>query len=119
MEVVFRRSELYKQTYLSRVRDNAALKRKLHGFMEAKRTNPLQSFGGSDAPFVSQGPIGVQVPGLRHCHFTQDLSLVYRVQQNQVFLYGFFTHADLGTGTPGSIPRQRSAGQRFSNQNFN
>jgi len=119
MEVLFRRSELYKQTYLARVRDNPSLKRKLHGFMEIKRANPNGSFGSSDKPFVQKGVIAGHVPGLKHAHLTHDLSLVYKVEQNQVFLYGFFTHDELGTGQPASIQRQKSTGQRFSNQNFN
>jgi hypothetical protein len=87
--------------------------------MEIKRANPNGSFGSSDKPFVQKGVIAGHVPGLKHAHLTHDLSLVYKVEQNQVFLYGFFTHDELGTGQPASIQRQKSTGQRFSNQNFN
>ena len=87
--------------------------------MELKRADPNQPFGGSDTPFRSAGHFGAQVPGIKHAHITQDLSIVYKVQGNQVFLYGFFTHDDLGTGSPANIRKQSSNAAQFKNQPFN
>lgn len=116
--VVFRRSNLYKQTYLARVLPYPPVKNKFRDFMEVKRVNPNQPFGASDKPFRSSGNFTSAVPGLRHAHITFDLSIVYRVEGNQVFLYGFFTHDDLGTGQPANINRQKSSAARFSNTGF-
>jgi mRNA-degrading endonuclease YafQ of YafQ-DinJ toxin-antitoxin module len=117
-EVLFRRSDLYKDTYLTKVLPYPSVKNKFRDFMEVKRTNPNQPFGASDKPFRSSGNFISAIPGLRHAHITFDLSIVYRVEGNQVFLYGFFTHDELGTGQPANINRQKSAATRFSNTRF-
>jgi mRNA-degrading endonuclease YafQ of YafQ-DinJ toxin-antitoxin module len=116
--VVFRRSELYKTTYLDKVLSHPSIKNKFRAFMEIKRTNPTQPFGSSDKPFLSAGNFAAAVPGLRHAHVTHDISIVYKVVDNQVYLYGFFTHDDLGTGQPANINRQKSIAKRFSNVGF-
>ena len=117
-QVVFRRSELYKQTYLDKVLPNPTVKNKFRDFMEVKRNDPNQSFGSSDKPFASAGHFSKAIPGVRHAHITHDLSIVYKVTGNEVFLYGFFTHDELGTGQPANINRQKSAAKKISNQNF-
>lgn len=118
MAVVFRRSELYKQTYLDKVLANPTLKNKFRDFMEVKRNNPNASFGSSDKPFVSVGHFAKAVPGIRHAHITHDLSVVYKVIGNEVFLFGFFTHDELGTGQPANINKQKSSARRLANQDF-
>jgi hypothetical protein len=117
-EVRFFRSDLYKETYLSKILPNPSLKAKFRDFMEIKRQNPRQQFGGSDTACAARAPLGNAIPNLRHAHITQDLSVVYRVAGNDISLYGFFTHADLGTGTPANIRRQAAAATRLSNQSF-
>lgn len=117
-EVVFRRSDLYKDTYLTKVLPYASVKNKFREFMEVKRQNPNQPFGSSDKAFTGSGNFSAAVPGLRHAHITFDLSVVYRVAGNEVYLYGFFTHDELGTGQPPSMNRQKSAAARFRNTNF-
>lgn len=118
MSVVFRRSSLYKDTYLSRIKSNEKLKAKFRDFMEVKRTDPQQPFGSSDKSFIGAGNFAKAVPGLRHAHITFDLSIVYKVVGNEVYLYGFFTHDELGTGQPPNMNRQKSTATRFSNQSF-
>jgi mRNA-degrading endonuclease YafQ of YafQ-DinJ toxin-antitoxin module len=115
-DVKFFRSDLYKETYLSKILPNPSLKSKFQDFMEIKRQNPRQPFGGSDTAFASKAPLGLAIPNLRHAHITQDLSVIYRVAGNNIYLYGFFTHADLGTD--GNIRRQATAATRLSNQSF-
>lgn len=117
-EVLFRRSDLYKDTYLTKVLPYATVKNKFRDFMEVKRKNPNQPFGNSDKAFTGTGNFAAAVPGLRHAHITFDLSVVYRVVGNEVYLYGFFTHDELGTGQPPSMNRQKSAATRFRNTNF-
>lgn len=117
-ETVFRRGDLYKETYLNRVLPYPPIKKKFRDFMEIKRANPNQLFGSSDKLFLSSGNFINQVPGLRHAHITFDLSIVYKVVGNEIYLYGFFTHDDLGTGQPPNLNKQKSAAKRLANQTF-
>jgi mRNA-degrading endonuclease YafQ of YafQ-DinJ toxin-antitoxin module len=117
-ETVFRRSELYKRTKTERVDPYPPIRRKFREFMQTKRDNPNQQFGNNDKPFQARGYFGTRVPGLRHAHITHDLSVVYRVQGNQIDLYGFFTHDDLGTGTPANLRRQQGAASGFGSLRF-
>ena len=116
--VVFRRAGLYKETYLDKVLANPKIKAKFRDFMDTKRQNPNQPFGASDKPFVAAGHFARALPGARHAHITHDLSIVYKVVGNQVFLYGFFTHDELGTGQPANMNRQKNTATRLSNQSF-
>ena len=81
--------------------------------METKRNNIKTIFGSSDKPFKSKGSFGILVPGIRHAHITYDISIVYLVQNNTIILYGFFTHDELGTGTPPKINIQKSMAIKF------
>ena len=116
MAVTFRRCELYKETYMSRIKPYPVLKGKLRQFMEFKRNNPNQMFGASDKPFLNQGFFTAAVPGIKHAHLNQDLSIVYKVDGSVITLYGMFTHDDLGTGQPANIRKQKSMAQRLSNE---
>lgn len=116
MAVTFRRCNLYKETYLYRVKPNPVIKEKLRQFMEVKRANPQQPFGKSDKPFMNAGFFTAAVPGLRHAHLTPDLSVVYKIDGEVVTLYGMFTHDDLGTGQPSNKNKQKSVAQRLSNE---
>jgi hypothetical protein len=114
----FMRGELYDATYKVRVLPYPAVRKKFRDFMEIKRNNPRQPFGSSDKPFRSGGNFDSAVPGLMHAHITFDLSIVYKVVGNQIYLYGFFTHDDLGTGQPANLNRQKGAASRLANQTF-
>lgn len=115
---VFYRSDLYKETYLTRVLPYPAIKKKFRDFMEVKRNNPNQIFGASDKNFTPGGVFFTMIPGLRHAHLTPDLSIVYRVVGNQIYLYGFFNHDDIGTGQPPKIPKQKAMASKFARTVF-
>lgn len=117
-EKPFMRGDLYDATYAVRVQPYPAIRKKFRDFMELKRNNPTAPFGSSDKSFSSDGTFSAVIPGLRHAHITFDLSIVYKIVGNQIYLYGFFTHDDLGTGQPRNINRQKNAAQRLSNQDF-
>jgi len=117
-ETLFRRSEPYKETYLARIAPYPSLRAKFRDFMEVKRNNPMQQFGSSDTSFISAGNLAKAVSGLRHAHITQDVSIVYKIAGNQIYLYGFYTHDELGTGNPASVPRQKSIAGRFAKTQF-
>lgn len=86
----------------------------LKKFVEFKVEHPSERYGGSDYAFSGGGPL----QGYWHCHLNRDKSLIYKIEQGLLKLFGIFTHQDLGTGTPSSQPKQKSAAQKFDNQEF-
>lgn len=119
--VVFRRSPEYKETYMTKVKPYESVKNKFREFMEIKRNDPNQPFGKSDKHFLGDGYFSSQVPGLKHAHITADLSIVYKISgknPTEVYLYGFYTHDELGTGQPPNIRRQSSVAKSFRSYTF-
>lgn len=119
----FRRSADYKRTYLEKIKGNQVFKNKLHHFMEVKRHNPNAPVNASeDRMFTSGGIFKNAIANLRHYHISYDISIVYRVEMDGgepvVYLYGFYTHDELGTGSPSSIPKQRAMSQKFKTFTF-
>jgi hypothetical protein len=85
--------------------------------MEIKRNQPDQPFGGSDKFFKPGLMFFSAIPGIRHAHITHDLSIVYRVgKANEIWLYGIFSHDDLGTGTPANLKKQQVMSTKLANQ---
>jgi hypothetical protein len=120
--IVFRRCQEYNATYLLKIKVNEALKAKFRSFMELKRNNPTEPFGKVDKSFMSGGNFQSAIPGLKHAHINFNISIVYRIVQTsgitEIYLYGFYTHDELGTGQPPNINKQRSIAQRFKNFKF-
>lgn len=119
--VRFRRSPEYKETYLAKVNPYESVRNKFREFMELKRNDPNQAFGKSDKHFLGDGFFTQQVPGLKHAHITQDLSIVYKISgknPTEIYLYGFYTHDELGTGQPPNIRRQSSIAKSFRSYTF-
>ena len=117
-ETTFKKSALYKETLQSKVRPYEPIKAKFRQFMHLKRADPTQQFNKSDSPFSGGGPLSTIVPGLMHAHITRDLSVLYRHEGGVIYLYGFFTHEDLGTGNPGKPNQQKAIATKFANQAF-
>jgi len=89
---------------------------KFADFLKRKSENPLHPYNNKDTPFVAGGPIGRTGLKLMHAHLTRDLSVVYKIHgKENIFLdiYGIFSHADLGTGDPANIKKQKAMAQRF------
>lgn len=85
--------------------------------MTAKTANPLQPFGGKDYPFIKAGFLD----GFKHAGMTQDVSLIYSMSGRDptiFYCYGFFTHAESGTGNDASIKRQKNLSTRLQGQKF-
>lgn len=115
-DVQFIRSEPeYRATYMNRVYRNQATRAALRRFMGTKRQNPQQMVSAEDTPFRSDGHFGRAIPGVAHAHLGLDLSIVYLVVGRKIFLYGFYTHDELGTGQPPNINKQKSMAVRFKN----
>lgn len=87
----------------------------LERFQGMKSENPASTYGATDRPF--QGP---EYTGLAHAHLTHDISLIYRYvgALNQFKLYGFYSHDDLGTGTPPNTRKKSAVGGRLRSQVF-
>ena len=115
-ETVFRRCDSYKETYLQKVKPYDAIRRKFADFMELKRWNPIQPFGKSDKLFLGTGFFIRAVPNLKHAHITQDLSIVYKLEGGTIWLYGFYTHNELGTGQPPNKRIQDAMATRIANK---
>jgi mRNA-degrading endonuclease YafQ of YafQ-DinJ toxin-antitoxin module len=123
-EVRFLKCDLYKRTFEEKITTDA-LAKKVQDFLIAKHSNPLAAFNKSDQMFSAQGaPLAQKLPSgekIRHAHITQDISIVYTLSGGDtklIKLFGFFTHAELGTQKTPSIPTQRSKFQQFSNLSF-
>lgn len=117
-QVRFRRSPEYKETYLEKIINNPVLKRKFASFMDLKRNDPEGVFSKHDKGFVAKGHFPREVPGIRKTHIGNDISIVYKVVGNEVYLYGFYSHDDLGTGDPESQPTQRRMAKKFKSMSF-
>lgn len=115
-ETVFRRCDSYKETYLQKVKPYDSIRRKFADFMELKRWNPIEPFGKSDKLFVGTGFFINAVPNLKHAHITQDLSIVYKLDGRTIWLYGFYTHAELGTSRPANKRIQDAMATKIANK---
>jgi len=120
-DVEFLVSPLFVETFRQKIANNPAVAKKFEEFKDSKINNPLQNYGSRDYPMIGQGPIGKQIPGIRHAHLTQDISVFYTIEgrnPTKIKLYGLFGHADSGTGNPSNIKRQQTLGKQFKNQEF-
>lgn len=101
------------------------LKIKLREFILWKMENPsngsgggIEGFGKKDYKFTPLGPYGKNNKNISHAHFTDDVSIVYKIIDNHLYVYGLFTHKDLGTTNSPNIRLQQSMSMRFKNANF-
>lgn len=81
-----------------------------------KLANPLELIG-YDKPFKG----GTNYAGFNHAHLGDDISVVYKLEgQNprKLKLYGFYSHEDLGTGTPPKLKLQVKMAKRLKSQVF-
>lgn len=107
---LFKETILKKPQYLSKVEE----------FVRRKVERPMEKYNAKDTPFISAGLYGKTGLGLRHAHFSQDDSIVYRVHGSptMVDIYGIFSHKDLGTGDTSNIQTQKRMAKKFQNQVF-
>ena len=119
----FKRSPEYKTTYYEKVRPHKSQRDSFIRFIDNKRKDPRKQLNSADKPFKSQGVYGMKIPGLMHAHIAGgDISIVYRVQNEGsepvVYLYGFYTHDELGTGEPARPAIQQKMASNFSRFTF-
>ena len=114
--VVFRASPAFKRNFEDLARANPAIIDALARFKAAKTANPLAPASGKDKAMVAGAPIGNAIPGIRHAHLDQDISIFYKLSGRDptVFkLYDIARHADSGTGNPPKIRTQSDFASRL------
>lgn len=121
--VVFQTCKLFEQSLADKILGEPRIIPKFEEFKKAKEFDPMKPFGPSDKPFSSLGVFKKAVPGetLLHAHLDRDNSVVYSLSGRNptvIKLYGIFNHADLGTGNPPNIKRQKGMATQFGNQDF-
>jgi hypothetical protein len=76
-------------------------------FLKFKRANPVTPYPGGDKTFMSGAKFANGVPGIREAKLTSDLHVVYVTRPGQndagapvvdVYVFGIYSHADLGIG---------------------
>lgn len=114
--------ELFDQTYAEHSRASSRLASKLADFVNSKRDNPTKPFGKKDyGDSNTGGTYDSQVPGIKHAHLTDDISVWYTISglsPRILRLYAILSHDESGTGMPRSSSRQRGMATRMSNQRF-
>ncbi len=107
----------------SRIKDK--LKNKFREFVKWKMKYPsngtgggMPGFGSSDYKFSPQGPFGKSVKNIAHAHLDSDVSILYRIVDNTLYVYGVFAHKELGTTDSPNIRLQQRMATRFDNSNF-
>ena len=103
----------------------ALILRKLGDFLRFKVSSPYNGsapdgtkFGDTDKKFKAGGRFSDKIDGISHSHLTHDISIVYRIIGDKMYLYGVYTHDAMGTGTPPSTARQLQATSRWTNSTF-
>lgn len=109
--IKFAKSKLFDKTF---EKQQKPIKEKFKNFVLWKQENPNKPFGGSDYSFAKNGVLA----GYSHAHLNRDLSLIYKFENGVIYLYGVFSHADSGTGTPSNVNKQQSLKSKLDNQNF-
>lgn len=101
------------------------LSRELESFIQWKQQYPFNGagydspgFGDSDKKFKTTGNFGTVVPGISHAHLTHNLSVVYKIEDDKLNIYGIYSHDDLGTGNPPNIQRQKQMATRWANMSL-
>lgn len=98
----------------------------INDFINFKKEHPANGsvpgihagYGDSDKRFRSGGHFTNKISGISHAHLTHNISIVYRIESGILYLYGLYTHDDIGTGTPSNVNRQNQMATRWSNTNF-
>jgi hypothetical protein len=120
--VIFLTCDLYNETYEMKIKRGAkSLKNKLEVWKEAKTQNPRTPFNKYEKPFIATGPYGPTTahPNIfREHNMGDNLRLVFEVVANRIYMYGFFTHSDLGTGDASNIVRQGQMATQFRGAKF-
>lgn len=109
--LMFKTCKIFQKTF---EKSSQQVKTKFKDFINQKSDDPMKPFGSSDYGFRNDG----HFRGLKHAKLTFDVSIVYRIESNICYLYGVFSHDELGTGQPANISKQKSMGTKLAGQEF-
>lgn len=74
-------------------------------------------FGSSDKRFKPNGTFNrPEIRNIAHAHLTPDISIVYRIHDGRLDIFGLYSHDAIGTGQPANINRQEQAAKRWSSE---
>jgi mRNA-degrading endonuclease YafQ of YafQ-DinJ toxin-antitoxin module len=111
LAATFKKCKLFDKTFS---KANQQVKSKFKDFLKWKEQNPLEKFGSSDYPFSGAG----NLQGYWHAKLTFDVSIIYRQEKGVIYLYGVFSHDDIGTGQPSNITKQKQTKVKLDGQVF-
>ena len=118
VNVQFVYSPIWQDSLVSAVKDTPNILQKIDEFRKVKSENPIANFGSNDGPFISDGIYKRYLPKARKAKLSNDMSIVYElsgVDPKIIYLYGVFTHANLGTGQPANFHKQKSMAKSLYN----
>jgi hypothetical protein len=103
-----------------------SLIQKLKEFVKHKEQYPsngnisvdMPGFGGTDKKFKSDNHFGTSIRNIAHAHLTLDISVVYLVDGDKLYIYGVYNHDSIGIGQPRNSNRQKQAATRWKNLKF-
>lgn len=107
---------MWDSSLISAVKDTPIVVNKIEEFKKFKSENPLATFGTNDKPFAATGIYKQYLPKARKAHLTPDISIVYELSGKDptiITLYGVFTHAQLGTGQPPNLKKQKNMAKKL------
>lgn len=90
---------------------NSRIQTALKSFLVAKAENPQKPFGGKDYPMTGKGPLS----GIKHAGLSNDISIMYEIKNNTIYLFAIGSHDDLGFGRPNNIQKQKSLVKKINN----
>jgi mRNA-degrading endonuclease YafQ of YafQ-DinJ toxin-antitoxin module len=80
-------------------------------FLTAKASNPRAPYGSKDYPMSGKGPLS----GIKHAGLTNDISIMYEIKNDTIYLLAIGSHDDLGFGKPNNIKKQKSLVKKINN----
>lgn len=90
----------------------------LASFVDAKKNDPLAVYGSRDYPYRGGDLAATKTS---HALLRKDMYIIYRLSGKNpttIFLYGFTTHEDSGTGSPPKQAKQQSFAKQLQNMEF-
>jgi mRNA-degrading endonuclease YafQ of YafQ-DinJ toxin-antitoxin module len=83
---------------------NSRVQSALKNFLVTKASDKRTPFGSKDYPMTGKGPLS----GIKHAGLTNDISIMYEIKNNTIYLFAIGSHDELGFGRPNNINKQKS-----------
>ena len=111
-------SPIFQQSVDAHAAQLPDLMSKIADFIKAKQENPNKPFGTHDYFMLPDGIYGRSIPKIRHAHIYHNVIIMYTLTQNQLKLFGTWTHKELGISTPANFKLQKQKAKELSNLRF-